>query len=234
MKKAEGGSQRRTNSVLLKRLAKADRDQILARCRRKVYPRDSQIIREKDQDKNLYLVESGVLGVSQYASSGKEVSYAELGVGENFGELAAIDRKLRSASVIALTDCEVTVVPFSVFESRILSTQTTALEIMRQHCRIIRRLGERIYEFSTLSVNNRIHAELLRLARKNIDLDGVARILNPPTHARIGSRVSCNREAVSRELKQLEKKGILQKPDKRWVIPDCRLLQKMVDEVHKL
>jgi CRP/FNR family cyclic AMP-dependent transcriptional regulator len=228
------GDQHHTNSVLLQGLSKADLDRILAQCSRKNYPRDSQIVREMDQDKNLYLVESGILGVSQYTSSGKEVSYTELGVGENFGELAAIDGKPRSASVIALTDCEVTVVPFSAFESQILSNHTAAREIMRQLCRIIRRLCERIYEFSTLSVNNRIHAELLRLARRNIDLDGVARIATPPTHTQIGSRVSCNREAVSRELKQLEKKGILQKPDKRWVIPDCGLLQKMVDEVHKL
>ncbi len=234
MKKSKEGGEYSTRSVLLKGLARDDLDHVLAQCSRKHYPRDSQIVREMDQDNNLYLVESGVLGVAQFSSTGKEVSYTELGTGENFGELAAIDGKPRSACVTALTDCEITVMPFSVFASLVRTDQSASIEIMQQLTRMIRRLCDRIYEFSTLSVNNRIHAELLRLARKNMDLDGVARIASPPTHAQLGSRVSCNREAVSRALKQLEKSGIMQKPDKRWVIPDCEALQKMVDEVHKL
>jgi len=230
----KGGGEHSTNSVLLKGLSSEQIVDVLSKSSRKWFAKDSQIVRELDADNNIYLIESGVLGVAQFSSSGKEVSYTELHQGENFGELSAIDGKPRSASVTALTDSEVTIMPFTVFKCLVPADSPVSIEIMLQLTSMVRRLCDRIYEFSTLSVSNRIHAEILRLARKNIDLDGVARIASPPTHAQLASRVSCNREAVSRELKRMEKLGIIQKEGRRWIIPDVDRLQKMVDEVHKL
>jgi CRP-like cAMP-binding protein len=228
-----GGGEHSTNSVLLNGLSREQLIDVLAKCSRKCFAKDTQIVRELDEDNNLYLIESGVLGVAQFSSSGKEVGYTELKPGENFGELSAIDGKPRSASVTALTDSEVTVMPFSVFKSLMESGSPASIEIMRQLTAMVRRLCDRIYEFTTLSVSNRIHAETLRLARKHLDLDGMARIAAPPTHAQLASRVSCNREAVSRELKQMENTGIIVKQGRRWIIPAIDDLQKMVDEVHK-
>ena len=39
---------------------------------------------------------------------------------------------------------------------------------MRELTRLVRSLSERVVEFSTLGVKNRIHAELLRLAREHM------------------------------------------------------------------
>ena len=222
-----------TNSVLLRGLSAQQLDDVLSQCHRKRFAKDSQIVREHDEDNNIFLIESGILGVSQFSASGKEVGYIELGVGENFGELSAIDGKPRSASVIAISDSEVTVMPFAVFKSLITSSSAASVEIMYQLTAMVRRLCDRIYEFSTLSVSNRIHAETLRLAKKHLDLDGVARIAKPPTHASMASRLSCNREAVSREMKRMEKSGIIVKNGRRWEIPDVNVLQSMVDEIHK-
>ena len=234
MKKYRRDEGHTTNSALLKALPSEQLDAILAKCSRRSFAKDQQIVREMDTDNNIYFVESGVLGVAQFSDSGREVGYIELKSGDNFGELSAIDGGPRSASVTAMTESEVTVMPFEVFKGLIYSNNGASVEIMRQLSGMIRRLCERIYEFSTLSVSNRIHAELLRLARKHVDLGGIARIPSPPTHAQLASRVSCNREAVSRELKRLENQGVLEKPDRRWVIPDIERLQKMVDEVHRL
>ena len=64
----------------------------------------------------------------------------------------------------------------------------------------IRSLSERIVEFSTLGVNNRVHAEILRLAREVESRNGQYRISPAPTHADIASRVSTHREAVTKNL----------------------------------
>lgn len=226
-----------TNSILLgsiKGLTDETLRKVLARCSRHEFPRNAQIVREMDQDSNIYIVESGSVGVAQFSGAGKEVSFHQLEQGENFGEVSAIDGLPRSASVIALTDCVVTKMPFEVFKALIYSSIETCVAMMRQLTSIIRRLSGRVFEFSTLSVSNRIHAELLRIAAKFVGYDGIARIESLPVHAQIASRVSCNREAVSRELKKLENIGLLRKAGKRWQIHDFSRLQRMVHAACKL
>ncbi len=232
--KKHRGEIRDTNSVLLNNLPEDQRFSILKQCARRHFPRESQVVRQMDQDSNIYFVESGVLGVAQFSARGKEVGYSQLYSGDNFGEISAIDGQPRSACVTALTDSEVTVMPFEIFQSLFSLGGAPSIALMKQLTGMVRRLSERVYEFSTLSVSNRIHAELLRLAREHLDLDGIARILVPPTHAQLASRVSCNREAVSREMKKLEKLGLVEKSGRRWIIPNLDALQKLVDEVHRL
>ena len=72
-------------------------------------------------------------------------------------------------------------------------------------------LANRVNEFSTLDVRYRIHAELLRLARPEPDKPGRAIISPPPVHAEIAARVSTRREAVARELKALERTGLIER-----------------------
>jgi len=53
----------------------------------------------------------------------------------------------------------------------------------------------------------RLHAELLRISRRR--RDGVLIICPPPTHQDLASRIGSQREAVSRELKRLERDGVI-------------------------
>ena len=72
----------------------------------------------------------------------------------------------------------------------------------------VRMLAARVREFSTFDVRHRIYAELLRLAHSRPGEDEW-RIAPPPTHAEIAARVSTHREAVARELKSLERAGLI-------------------------
>lgn len=218
-------------SVLLGLLDPGEREKLLLQCATRKYARGEQIVREMENSNNMYFIERGKVRVTLFSRDGREVSFADLQQGENFGEMSVIDSKPRSANVIALTETDITIMPSAVFRRILHEHPAVALELLRQLTAMIRRLCDRIFEFSTIGVNNRIHAELLRLARKNLDLDGIARIPNVPTHAQFASRVSCHREAVSRELKALEKRGILQKKNRKLIVPKIALLQEMVDHV---
>lgn len=231
MNDTKGGASLGTRSALLSRLGQAELGHVLSRCTRTSFQKHEQVVRERGEDNNIYLVESGKLGVTQYSGSGREVSYRELHPGDNFGELSAIDGQPRSATVIALVDSDVTAMPFDVFKDLVDSNRAFQVAIMRYLSGMVRKLSDRVYEFSTLSVNNRIHAELLRIAKNHIELDGIARIPSPPTHAQLASRVSCNREAVSREMKRLENAGLAVKAGRKWVVKDLAALQRLVDEV---
>ena len=206
-----------------------EREKILAQCTAHRYAKGEQVVREMETDNNMYFIERGKVRVTLFSKEGREVSFSILQAGDNFGEMSAIDGKPRSANVIALTETEMIIMPPRVFRRMFHRHPVVAQELLQQLTAMIRRLCDRIFEYSTLGVNNRIHAELLRLAGDHIDLDGVVRIPNVPTHAQFASRVSCHREAVSRELKALENEGIVQKKNRKLIIPEIQRLQKMVD-----
>ena len=95
----------------------------------------------------------------------------------------------------------------------------------------IRALTTRVYEFSTLAVNNRIQAELLRLASLGPREGKSARIVPTPTHVEIASRISTHREAVTRELNRLSRIGVIERQGGRLLVKDVDRLAEMVHDV---
>ena len=92
-------------------------------------------------------------------------------------------------------------------------------------------LTERVFEFSALAVNNRIHAELLRLARDHMTAENTAAIQPAPTHAEIASRISTHREAVTRELSRLSRAGIVVRRSGALVVEDVERLDRLMQDV---
>ena len=134
---------------------------------------------------DLYFVASGKLRVRIQTVSGKEAILREIGDGEYFGELAAIDGLPRSASIVAITDSTVAKMPPGVFRDLVHRRPEVCDAILRLLASQVRMLANRVNEFSALDVRGRIHAELLRLARSD-KADGLRAIISPPpTHAEI-------------------------------------------------
>jgi len=67
-----------------------------------------------------------------------------------------------------------------------------------------------VNEFSTMNVGSRLRSELLRLSRPGAE-DGTAIVTPPPTHLELAARISTHREAVTRELKSLERAGLIER-----------------------
>ena len=102
---------------------------------------------------------------------------------------------------------------------------------MRNLAALVRSLTERVVDFSTLAVQNRIQAELVRMAREA----GVERnqsVISPvPRHADIASRVATNREAVARELNRLAREGLVERRRGALALLDVARMVEMVDKV---
>ncbi len=148
-----------------------------------------------------------------------------------FGEFSAIDGEPRSADVVALGDCLVATMSDSVFWELLERHPEVVAATLKQLTSQIRALTERVFEFSTLAVNNRIHAELLRLARGHEGNDNTARIEPAPTHAELASRLSTHREAVTRELNALARTGLIERDGNALRITDVAELSRMVELV---
>jgi CRP/FNR family cyclic AMP-dependent transcriptional regulator len=195
------------------------------------YPAHHEIIRNGDDSKDVYFVISGQVRATIYSRSGREVSFRDIGAGEMFGDLSAIDGQPRCASVITLAESVVLQMGAPSFREVLGSHAPVAMAVLCGLTSLVRHLSDRVVEFSTLGVNNRIHAELLRLAREHPCDGGVVEITHPPTHADIASRVSTRREAVTKELSRLHDMGLIERRGKSLVVRDLARLSRMIDEV---
>ena len=86
-------------------------------------------------------------------------------------------------------------------------------------------------DLSTLAVRNRIHSELLRLAREAGVARNRARIEPAPRHADIAAQVSTYREQVTRELSALAKAGVVGKQEQALLVLDVTRLERLVRDV---
>ncbi len=217
--------------TIFRGLSPGELDSVAGRCRWRHIARGQQIVRVEEDTVDVYFVVAGTARAEVHSSSGRTVTFRDLGSGEMFGELAAIDGGPRSASVIALTDVTIASVPAEVFREILVQFPAVAEATLRRLVGLVRSLSDRVVEFSTLAVRNRIHAELLRLSRDHMTADNAATIVPAPTHAEIASRVSTHREAVSRELSSLARSGIVERRGSGLVVPDVDRLAQLIREL---
>jgi CRP-like cAMP-binding protein len=148
-----------------------------------------------------------------------------------FGEISAIDSQPRSLSVVALTEMLVAIMPAYVFRELLREYHQSATAMMLRLTTLVRCLSDRVVEFSTLGVRDRIRVELLRLARKSSPGQNTAVIFPVPTHTEIANRISTHREAVTRELGNLCRAGLLERHKGSLVIRDVDKLSTIVSDV---
>lgn len=211
-------------------LSAAERRQLEPRCRFRHYAANEQVIDRYSESRDVFFVVRGRVRVVNYSLSGREVAFDDLEAGGCFGELAAIDGEPRSANVVAVTDCVVASVSPDVFTQFLFDHPQIGLLMMRRLARIVRQSTVRIMDLSTLGANNRIHAELLRLASGGDRGDSTAVIRQMPLHADIASRVSTTRETVARVLNDLARQKLVRREGDSLVVLDLKRLHRMVEE----
>lgn len=167
------------------------------------------ILSYQDASTDIFFIIQGSVRAIIHAPDGKALLFRDIGKNEIFGEIAAIDRGPRSASIEALQPTLLAVMSAADFDRILRQDTEVASATMGLLTSRVRVLSERVYEFRAFAVQNRIHAELLRLAKASGGGQGEVALSPAPTLAEIADRVSTHREAVSRELSRLGSLGLL-------------------------
>lgn len=216
---------------LFRNLDAAGREKIVRHCKLHQFSRNHSVVLVQDQTTDVYFIVSGLVRVTMFSVTGKEVAFRDMGPGEFFGDLSAIDGMPRSSSVVTLQDSLVLSMSSQAFWETIETYPSVSKIELQRLSALVRMLSDRVFEFSTLGVQNRIHAELLRLGLAHLQGENMATIAPAPRHADIASRISTHREAVTRELNHLESTGLIERSSGAIVILDVAQLSKMVEEV---
>ncbi|HKQ29206.1 MAG TPA: Crp/Fnr family transcriptional regulator [Burkholderiales bacterium] len=219
------------NIELLEGLSPEKLDALAQQCVWRNFESGKRIISRNAADRDVYLLVSGRVRITTYSEGGRQVTFRDIASGEVFGEVSAIDDKPRSADVVALETALIASISPSAFRKLLTHEPLLGERMMKRLAGMVRSLSERVIALSTLGVQNRIHAEILRLAREAGVDRNTARIDPGPKHADIASQVSTYREQVTRELSALAKAGILGKDGGALVVRDMKRLEKMVEDV---
>jgi len=215
---------------LFRSVAKEDLSRLDRRCQWSRFEAKAVILDYEHEGTEVYFVVSGLVRAWLPSLRRTNVILSDLGAGEFFGELAALDGRPRSASVTALTAATVARMPAAAFREMIHRHPEVCDQLLRLLAARIRLLDLRVVEFSTLAVRDRIRAELLRLGRLRVDEPNQAVISPPPVAAELAARISSHREAVTRELKALERAGLLERRRGALAIRDVEALAALVEK----
>lgn len=175
----------------------------------KQFHKNTEVISYKAESDSVYFIASGNVRVTIFSFAGKEISYQEMGPGQMFGELSAIDQLPRTANVITLETARIGVISRSDFWSLIKKHPKIAAATLKRLASMVRFLVDRVYQYGALDVKGRVRMEVLRLARESMSGEDTAHIHNFPTHREIANRVNTHREAVTKELNELTRLGLI-------------------------
>ena len=158
----------------------------------------------------LYIVYSGRVKVVMYGANGREVTLAILRPGEVFGELSMLDGAPRSATVVAMSDAQLLALPREDFMRHLERNPQTALNLLGELARRLRRADETIVGLALQDVEVRLVRTLMRLAHEEGGVrsqDGLV-LRRRPTQQELANMVGSSRETVSRTLAAMARQGL--------------------------
>ena len=204
-------------------LSEADLQRFAEVAREREYPKNSVILFEDDPGDALYIVSSGQVKVVLIGEDGREVILSVLGDGDFFGEMALIDDEPRSAHVIAMKDSQLLVLRRDDFQAQVEQHPKIALKLLRVLVERLRRADEKIGGLVLLDVNGRVARLLLDMA----DEGGSARITRRLTHHTIAQMIGSSRETVSRAMRELVDRGLIEVSRREIVVKAREALEAM-------
>ena len=190
----------------------------LAELRR--YDEGALIVSEDEAGDALYVLAEGKVKVVLYGESGREVILSIFKApGDFFGEMALLDDAPRSASVMAMAPSALLVLRRADFRAHVDRHPATALKILTELTRRLRRADAIIGDLALLDVFGRLAAQLRALAEADGEEteEGIL-IRQRPTQAEIAAMIGTSRETVSRALSELARRGDVVMTGKRLLI----------------
>jgi CRP/FNR family cyclic AMP-dependent transcriptional regulator len=176
------------------------------------------VVAQGDPSRDVYVVLSGGLVGLLLSESGKAVSFSEIGAGNYFGEIAALDRRPRSITISAVVRSRLGRLSGDALRRWMQAEPTLAINLASDLAERIRILTDQAFGLVVHDVDTRVRILLSRLAQSRNQLvpDGV--IAPAPTHEAMAGRIGANREAVSRVISRLVREGTIEASRQRIVL----------------
>ncbi len=198
--------------------------------RRRDYRRGAVLMREADRSDWVLVLRSGRVKVSVDTASGTEVVLAVRGPGALLGELSALDREPRSATVTALEPVSALLVPVADFEAFLQAHGRVAYLLIRTVIGRLRDADRKRIEFGAHDTIGRVAARLVEMAERfgQPTSDGL-KIALPFSQDELAGWIGASREAVSKALGVLRAAGTIRTSRMSVVVRDLPDLRRRAE-----
>jgi CRP-like cAMP-binding protein len=178
--------------------------------------RRGELIVEHDRRSNaLFILLNGRARVLSSDSRGREVILAVLKPGDYVGEMSLIDKEVHSATVRAEVQTDMLVLSGSDFARCLPDHASLSYAIMRGLVARLRQADRQIESLALLDVYGRVARTLLDMAEKEGEQMVIRHKVSRQDMAKV---VGASREMVSRVMKELEQRGIIETQENGSVI----------------
>ena len=198
----------------------------------KKVPKRATLLELGEDGSNMILIQSGTCKVCLYTASGKEIILDYLGPLQVVGEISLFDEQPRTASVIAVEPCTI-----SIFHRRDLlafleKNPDVALRFIQVLCGRLRRTNRLLESDRSFAMGPKLARGLLQLLEDHGVTQEEGRHLRfPISQTDLGNFVSLSRENVNRQLRDWQEDGILDLKSGKMYIQDMDALQEIADFV---
>jgi CRP-like cAMP-binding protein len=184
------------------------------------YADGAVVVTQEEAGDALYVLVRGKVKVVLYGESGREIILSIFkSPGDFFGEMSLLDGEPRSASVIADAVSRLLVLSRRDFHAHLERHPRTALRVLTELSRRLRRADAVIGNLALLDVYGRLAGKLRELAAAEGEEteEGIV-VRQRPTQAEIAATIGTSRETVSRALSDLARRGFVVMTGKRLVL----------------
>ncbi len=191
------------------------------------YPEGAVILSQEEPGEALFVLVRGRVKVVLYGQSGREVILSVFRTpGDFFGEMSLLDDQPRSATVIAGERSRLLVLSRAAFQEHLAAHPRSALRVLTELSRRLRRADEVIGNLALLDVYGRLAGKLRELAASDGEAheEGIL-IRQRPTQSEIAAMIGTSRETVSRALSELARRGFLEMSGKRLLLRRAFLVE---------
>ena len=225
---ARGGTQQTIMTGFLGELGPQYVEALRSRGWRRRFARGAVLFEEGGSSEQVMIVMSGRVKISHFTADGREIILAVRGPGELLGELSAIDQEPRSATALAAEPVEALVMTVEDFQQFISTTPRAAMVMLLGLVRRLREADRKRIEFASFDTVGRVALRLLDLAKQFGEPAGgtAVRITLPLSQQELAGLIGASREAVSKALQQLRKRGWIETQRRGISILDPEALQK--------
>ena len=213
---------------LLDGLVEADRMALEGQCAWRRYAIGERIFERDSVGREVFFVIEGAISVVSFSATGREVQFATAGPGELVGELAAIDGRARSASVVATEDAMLAVLPADAFVTLLKANGEVTFELLRRLSEMVRASGRQVLELSSMAATGRIHREILRRAAPDPNSPELWVVRPLPPLRELASAAGTTREHVTAALNQLYPSGLVKRRGDSLYILDREALEAII------
>jgi CRP/FNR family cyclic AMP-dependent transcriptional regulator len=193
------------------------------------YRRGTYLFHQGDDAPQVYFLTEGRLEISSLSLTGHRQLHTTLEGPQFFGELGVLGQMVRTATAVALEDSGVWALDGEVFLDFLTAHPEVSRALLRVLSRQVQAHEAFVEDLLFLDLKGRVAKRLLQLVSPSLDdlpADGVV-LPSVVTHADLASLCGGSRENVTRILSEFQRRGLVEKNDRRYVLKNVTGLRRL-------